>query len=147
MVSWETGARRHRMDIRKLTNDDLDSCIGNLEGAKDGRGLLDAEQIALDTFKAEWARRRSVVVTLDEAVAAVKAAVNADMDNGVVPKNVRSFSRLHDYVDANVYLINALPPMPDFEDEDDDNPERIAYWELGNEVASVVDRWLRNWRK
>lgn len=44
---------------------------------------------------------------IDVAVTAL-AAINADQRAGTVPADVPSFSALHDHVDANQYLIDAL---------------------------------------
>ena len=43
----------------------------------------------------------------------VLAAIHADMDRGLVPRDVGSFSALHDHRDANVYLITYVGFHPD----------------------------------
>lgn len=40
--------------------------------------------------------------------AAVMAKIDADIAAGLVPADVASFSKLHDYRDANVYVIDVL---------------------------------------
>jgi hypothetical protein len=45
---------------------------------------------------------------LAKGALAVIELIKADMEDGTVPTSVTTFSELHDYVDANMYLIEAL---------------------------------------
>jgi hypothetical protein len=56
--------------------------------------------------------------------------VNPEMD---VPADVNSFSALHDYVDANEYLLQGVPDPGDWE----------AWQERMNAVSDIVDMRLR----
>ena len=51
------------------------------------------------------ARERAVAAFAD----ATMTEIRADMESGLVPRTVTSFSELHDYVDANDYAPGAVP--------------------------------------
>ncbi len=38
----------------------------------------------------------------------ILADILADIERGIVPRGVADFARLHDYVDANMYLLNRM---------------------------------------
>ncbi len=40
---------------------------------------------------------------------AIMTLIKSDVEAGIVPASVRSFSELHDYVDANDYGLEAVP--------------------------------------
>jgi len=40
---------------------------------------------------------------IDRAVAMGKIEIHADIFHGVIPKTIKSFTELHDFVDANEY--------------------------------------------
>lgn len=77
---------------------------------------------------------------------AIMRAISEDMDNGTVPVAVRSFSRLHDYTDANMYVLDAMHddyPMPDhygdeYEDGSKLTPEDQQTSDAENEMANLV---------
>jgi hypothetical protein len=78
------------------------------------------------------------VITEEDIQAAVdrsKGEIRADIASGLVPATVRSFSDLHDYVDANEY--GGLTETP-FYDNSEDN-----WIEAANKVQDIVDTWLR----
>lgn len=65
----------------------------------------------------------------------VIARIDADIDAGIMPADVASFSALHDYVDANMYLVDAMGDLAlDFSTE--------ASTRRVNEVATFVDGYL-----
>jgi len=66
---------------------------------------------------------------------AVLADIHADMGAGTVPRDVGSFSGLHDHVDANCYLIDRLPGEGGADGDDD-------HLALANLVSDEVDRRL-----
>jgi hypothetical protein len=41
------------------------------------------------------------IPTIEQTVARMKREILAEMDAGTIPRNVSSFSELHDYIDAN----------------------------------------------
>ena len=61
-----------------------------------------------------------------------KRRILSDMREGVVPKTVRRFSKLHDYVDANMYLVVRGEGF---------NTRMIPSF---NRVIGSLDTWLRN---
>ncbi len=69
-----------------------------------------------------------------------KREINADIAAGRVPATVKTFSKLHDYVDANEYggacEQDADCAFHSFADSD----EATAFW---NRVQNEVDRWLK----
>ena len=62
-----------------------------------------------------------------------------DMTTGRVPSTAATFSELHDYVDANDYLLTAVGHI-DF-DGDSDSEAELA---LANVISDEVDWWLRH---
>jgi hypothetical protein len=71
---------------------------------------------------------------IEQAVEAAKEEILEDISNGIVPVNVRSFETLHDYVDANEYLMNL----------DDRGMEWDDWIEEANQVTAKLDVWLRD---
>jgi hypothetical protein len=80
---------------------------------------------------------RDVTLSKERLVRAVYETawdeIITDMRNKIVPSTVRSFSELHDHVDANMYggsaLLLALLDMP-------------RATEILNESQRVIDAWL-----
>lgn len=72
-------------------------------------------------------------LTVEGAIAKAKLEILVDIEQGYVPSTVKSFSELHDYVDANCY--GGLC--------DDDN---ILDIEEMNTVQTIVSGWLMGGR-
>lgn len=68
--------------------------------------------------------------------ARAKREISADIAAGHVPPTVRTFSELHDYVDANYYGGAFGWPL-------DDTEAACDFW---NRVQDAVDEWLREGR-
>jgi hypothetical protein len=62
----------------------------------------------------------------------MKSEVLRDIERGIVPADVNSFSTLHDYVDANEYGGAC---------EGDFNANHCEFW---NRLQNAVDSWLRS---
>lgn len=74
-------------------------------------------------------------MSTEQLVARMKREILEDMQAGIVPVTVDSFSKLHDYVDANMYGgIDAL-------DIDWNSDEGCA---LLNRAQNAVGQWLKN---
>ena len=73
---------------------------------------------------------------------AIMIAIKADMDAGIVPRSVSTFTELHDYVDANEYAVQAGVPWGT-------DPEALRYgndgYALVNAVESAVSAMLHLW--
>ena len=73
---------------------------------------------------------------------AIMIAIKADMDAGIVPRSVSTFTELHDYVDANEYAVQAGVPWGS-------DPEALRYgndgYALVNAVESAVSAMLHLW--
>lgn len=69
-----------------------------------------------------------------EAAQHVISAIELDMQNSNVPSDINSFEQLHDFADANQYIVNALQ-ITEFSESD------IA---RANEVINEVDMWLKS---
>ena len=71
--------------------------------------------------------------------------IQADMVAGRVPDGLKDFSELHDYVDANDYLLIA-DPMPVYDKEDfrpGVHPDAMeAYINRANAVMTAVSEWM-----
>ena len=76
--------------------------------------------------------------TIEEAVERGMREINEHMEKGVVPKDVREFTELHDYVDGNEY--------GGFTDDDYDLSNPIAIAQI-NETQMLLDLWLKSGRK
>jgi hypothetical protein len=71
--------------------------------------------------------------------------INKDISDGIAPPTVGTFSELHDYVDANEYLIEALR---DIESRWLKKTRTVtSFTGTANQVSDAVDEWLRNGRK
>ena len=64
-------------------------------------------------------------------IARAQARIRADIEAGIVPPNVRDFSQLHDFVDANEYM---LDDAGDFDAE----LEGLTVEEITREVMGPV---------
>lgn len=71
----------------------------------------------------------------EATVARVKAEVLADIEAGIVPADVGSFSQLHDFVDANCY-----GGAEDYPGEEFCTDAFCNFW---NRVQNAVDAWLK----
>lgn len=67
-----------------------------------------------------------------ENVESGKEMILDDICNSVVPSNIKTFSELHDYVDANEYVIPALEL--DFE----------TLVEVADRTSKILDEWIKN---
>lgn len=80
---------------------------------------------------------------------AIMAEIEHDMTEGFpwgkkLPRTVASFSELHDYCDANMYLMNALEGVFPRGGEDAEVMFSDDEVDLGNAVSNEVDRRLRH---
>lgn len=77
----------------------------------------------------------------------MKTEILADVQNGIVPASVASFSELHDYVDANLYggteaLLDGFDAaMPDT--DEGHSTALIALCDLANPAMDAVDAWIK----
>jgi len=77
----------------------------------------------------------------------MKAEILSDVENGIVPPTVASFSELHDYVDANLYggteaLLDELDA--DVPDTDEGHSNALtALCDLANPAMDTVDSWIK----
>jgi hypothetical protein len=72
------------------------------------------------------------------AINRARGEILADMQSGVVPPDCRSFSELHDHVDANGYGGAFEEGVPE------DEAERVAFFAFWNAVQDAVADWLVN---
>ena len=68
----------------------------------------------------------------------IMAAIHADMDAGLVPRDVGSFSALHDHRDANMYVLIAMGEVDTYTAEG----ETDEHHALVNAIMDEVDRRL-----
>ena len=108
--------------------------------AIDGRNLL-------------WKLRGGPVdiPTLEETVNRMKAEIMFDMDHGEVPRTVKSFGELHDYVDANCYggFCHAIADrmIEHFGGRDSDEGMPQGMLDYINAAQDAIDAWLKGLRK
>lgn len=65
--------------------------------------------------------------------------IHADVKAGVLPSGIDSFAQLHDFVDANEYILTALEAA-----EVEFDPSSEAQADLTNAAMDKVSTWLRN---
>ncbi len=76
---------------------------------------------------------------IQDRIEAAKKAILEDINDGTVPTTVKSFSELHDYVDANEYLTPEDTDLPNIAEMGADILSAI-----GNEVSDAIDEWLKS---
>ncbi|MBX3497562.1 MAG: hypothetical protein KF769_15110 [Parvibaculum sp.] len=88
------------------------------------------------------------MMTSSELAERMKAEILADVEKGIVPASVSSFSELHEYVDANLYGgTEALLEELDSEAPDTDEGHSgalAALCDLANPAMNAVDAWIRS---
>lgn len=106
--------------------------------------------------EAQEARTTAIAYLRKETVARMKAEILADMNSEEIVcampwTKVKSFSELHDFVDANEYggfcedtLCNAFITFFGGRDEHEGMPD--AFIAFVNECQGDVDKWLKNGR-
>jgi hypothetical protein len=67
----------------------------------------------------------------------INAQIAQDQRNGAIPMTVRTFAELHDYVDANEYILNVLEAA-----EIAYEPASFDQADLMNEAMDLTDAWL-----
>lgn len=128
--------------------------LGFVEVEKSGRisileqmdGLQGRKRLPTDDLGVEPAKAVVTVPSLDETIARMKSEILADVKAGLVPADCKSFSALHDYVDANKYGgfcdDNFLTKLWNFHGSysDDGCPEEVH--EFTNNAQMAIDEWL-----
>lgn len=86
--------------------------------------------------------------TKEEIVEQMKSEILEDMEAGLVPTNVKSFSELHDHRDANCYggfcdddFADAMIDYFGGRDEHEGMPQGMM--DLINECQNEIDVWLK----
>lgn len=87
------------------------------------------------------------MMTHAELAERMKTEILADVQNGIVPASVASFSELHDYVDANLYggteaLLDGLDAAAPDTDEGH-STALMALCDLANPAMDAVDAWIK----
>ena len=82
-------------------------------------------------------------------VASMKLGIINDINVGIIPPIVKSFSDLHSYVDANEYggfcidtFAEQLIELFGGRDEDEGLPD--DYVAFMNEAQNIIDAWIKN---
>lgn len=74
--------------------------------------------------------------TVDE----IKRLIKVDVKAGIIPQTVKSYSELHDYVDANEYLGELDYPISE---DDRDNEIALSEWtDKANARMDIVNDWI-----
>lgn len=105
---WAVYVGEYSDDDYSVVRDLFDVARGDVLELVEGLGLAAARREVATSILAHvhaWTTGKSV----DEIAAGVLSEVGRDMDLGRVPRSVRSFSALHDHVDANGYLEGVAP--------------------------------------
>lgn len=88
------------------------------------------------------------MISHTELAARMMAEILEDVRNRVVPRNVGSFSQLHDYVDANCYGgTEILLEEMDRQAPDTDEGHKAALdaiCDLSNAAMEIVDGWIKS---
>jgi hypothetical protein len=86
------------------------------------------------------------MITPEELAERMKAEILYDISAGVVPRSVKTFSELHDYVDANCYggsesLLDELDAAQP--DTDEGHGAALdALCDVMNPAMEIINRWL-----
>jgi hypothetical protein len=88
------------------------------------------------------------MITPVELSARMKTEILDDVQKGIVPVTVASFSELHDYVDANVYggtesLLDELDSVAPDTDEGHSSAMN-CFCKLANAAMDIVDVWIKS---
>ena len=73
--------------------------------------------------------------------------IEEDIRRGILPEKIAGFSEVHDYVDANMYLINEGCPDPkigSFYEWDGWSVDQVC--EHLNLIIEALDKWLKDGR-
>lgn len=76
--------------------------------------------------------------------AEVQRMITEDIAAGAIPDTARSFAELHDHVDANMYVIDALDGYQPRGDCSSEVATSDAESAMANAVMDAVDAWLRS---
>lgn len=91
------------------------------------------------------------IPTLEETVERMKTEIMFDMEDGQVPRTVRSFGELHEYVDANCYggFCHAVADrlIEHFGGRDSDEGMPQGMLDYINAAQDAIDAWLKGFRK
>lgn len=79
--------------------------------------------------------------TIQTLALGIKRLVQADIDAGRIPPTVRSFSELHDHVDANDYISTARVELGLSAYNNEEIPT------LDNPAVDIVNDWLAKGRR
>ena len=94
-----------------------------------------------------------MITMVQYATQKAKNEILQDIENGIVPAHVSSFSELHDYVDANEYgglCEDAYWCLPDDATEAEIEANDGVFLLHQNEseaVQNAVNLWLENYRR
>lgn len=88
-----------------------------------------------------------VVPSLDETIRRMKAEILSDVQSGRVSKNVKSFSELHNFVDANEYggfcedgMLSAMIEHFGGRDENEGMPDDMMHYL--NSAQDMIHQWI-----
>lgn len=87
---------------------------------------------------------RAMTPYQQRTLARAQARIRADIEQGIVPPTVRGFEQLHDFVDANEYL---LDDAGDFDAELEGLSVEEITREVMGPVIDALSAWLREGRK
>jgi len=93
-----------------------------------------------ETAVARGAKPLTIEDGIALATAMAKAEVAGDVRAGRIPASVRSFSELHDYVDANAF--GGAFDWPCLSSDRDDGYQQ-AFADFWNAVQNNVDAWIK----
>lgn len=104
---------------------------------------IDAAKAQAATLKIEWPRK----VSPEQLAEVMKKEILEDVQKGIVPQDVSSFSQLHDFVDANCYggTEALLDEMDSAVPDTDENHARAlgALVDICNPAMDIVDAWIK----
>jgi hypothetical protein len=102
-VRFSEAALELRQEINACADDGRDDHSQESDLWPSADELLEAVEVWADDSVVSMLFDKTGAPILEAFIDRAKAEVMHDIDNGIVPKTVRSFSALHDHVDANEY--------------------------------------------
>jgi hypothetical protein len=135
----EDGGLRLYIDHPDLEEREVSCARFSLQApeAEEYRTLWEGDDVDAAVAAVELAYAERYTTTsagrMDKWLADAKARIIADFRAGRFPAATATFSKLHDYVDANEYVLEAYEADPDVKGLD--NANRLAF---------LLDEWLRS---
>lgn len=127
------------------------------EAVKEAQDYMDATDNAAYVYEVDDANKKPLTVDemypwratlLWSVIASMKLGIINDVQASILPPGIKSFSDLHNYVDANEYggfcieeFVEPLTQLFSGRDKDEGMPQ--AMLDFMNEAQGIIDAWIK----